>query len=134
MSDLLPGGYGAYVVEDGRALAEGDSLFDLLDKGDAAEVHKVVGLTPEGALAVDGVWGVTTVVLDKLTCPEEKGKVLVVVETPNAMGTRRLQNVDKLDLPHQGKVTLEDTIDYRLELVRSVKTKLQKAKKEDHKV
>ena len=42
LCDLLPIGHGTYIVEDGGALAEGNTFFHLLDKGNAPKVHEVI--------------------------------------------------------------------------------------------
>ena len=75
LGDLLPVGNSTDIVKDGRAFAKGDSLFHLLDELNTSEVHEVLSVFHEGRLTMDGVWGISLVILNELTSTKEESQV-----------------------------------------------------------
>ena len=85
-----------------------NSLFDTFDKAYAAEVHVVV-LLSQGEVIVDAVRHVA-LRLAELTRSEEKGQVLVVVKSPDAMRACRLQEICAEEFANDEQVLLEDLV------------------------
>jgi hypothetical protein len=94
-------------------------MLNLFDECDAAKVHVIVFLF-QGTLVIDTIWIIPIWIVDKLTCSEQKGQMLVVIESPDAMGTCWFQKVCKLDLSHKFYISLEYFVDQRLVIIIGV--------------
>ncbi len=83
---------------------------------------------------MNGIRSVSLVILDKLARSKQEGQMLVVVEAPDSVGASWLQNINELDLPHQGEVTLEHLVDQGLEILLFVDVQLHKAEEKHNEV
>ena len=131
-SYFVPGGHCADVIQHRRPFTECHSLLYTLYEINAPKVHEVLVFS-QGRCLMNAGWSPLVIALE-LTSSEEKGQMLVVIQSPNSVRTGRLQHVSQLYLPYEHHVLLEYTVDGADQVVLSESTNLAHAENEHHKI
>ncbi len=82
---------------------------------------------------MDALWRVL-LRFAELTGAKQKGKMLVIIESPDPVATRRLQHVCQLDFAHKNHVPLEHLVYRRFQILLIEHAQLVQAKQERYKV
>ena len=70
----------------------------------------------------------------KLAGTKEESQMLIIIETPDAMRSSRLQHVRQLDLSHKNQIPLENLIDRCLKISLVINAHLIEAEEEGDEV
>lgn len=127
LCDFAPVADTTDVVKDWAALTKGDTFLNLFDERDATKVHIVLAIIGKGSLAMHAIRGIALHVVNELTGSEKESQYLIVIQSPNTMGTRGLKNIDQLYLSHERQIALEYLVDKRLQVLLLDQTKFEQA-------
>jgi len=84
--------------------------FDLFDEGNGIQIKELMSVTFQDLLVMNGLW-LDTLVIQELGASPHEREEMVIIKTPHAMATGRLQNIIFLYRPHHFKILHKNLCD-----------------------